>query len=253
MTTTERFEKVAAKNRTGDLIGEKFGKWTVISQAGCDTQGRAKLLCICDCGTQKTVDSYSLRSGGTKSCGLCYETAFNSHCDNADGSVTVFCINDKTFLVDADDLPLIKPYKWHVNNRGYVATGSVKPNLRLHRVLFGLDENSKAVVDHISGETCDNRRANLRVCTEYENMRNQTIGKRNSSGFKGVSFWKRKQKYIAEIVYRDKSLKRNRVFLGSYDSPILAARAYDRAALLYHGEYAKTNEMLGLLEVSKCA
>lgn len=47
-----------------DLKGKKFGRWTALVYVG-----NSQWLCQCDCGTVKNVDTYSLRSAGTKSCG----------------------------------------------------------------------------------------------------------------------------------------------------------------------------------------
>jgi len=162
------------------------------------------------------------------------------------GSVEVHCINGNKFMIDVSDIEMIKKYQWHVNNRGYAVSGSVKPYLRLHRLLLGVTD-SNTVVDHISGNKLDNRRSNLRVCKCHENIRNQRKLDRNTSGYKGVSFWKGKGKYIAEIVYHDEKHERHRKILGSFESPIDAALAYDRAAILLHGIFARTNQMLGLI------
>lgn len=51
-----------------DLTGQKFGRLTVLSYAET-RNGRARWLCRCDCGKEKTVDTASLKSGKTKSCG----------------------------------------------------------------------------------------------------------------------------------------------------------------------------------------
>lgn len=52
-----------------NLIGQKFGRWTVVARANNDKGGRARWICKCNCGNIKTVDGYSLRCGGSKSCG----------------------------------------------------------------------------------------------------------------------------------------------------------------------------------------
>lgn len=52
-----------------DISGEKFGRLLVIRFVGKTKNGNAKWLCKCDCGGEKIVSSYSLRSGRTKSCG----------------------------------------------------------------------------------------------------------------------------------------------------------------------------------------
>ena len=52
-----------------DLTGKKFGKLTVLSRSANDTRGRAKWLCLCDCGGEKIAASYSLQKGVVTSCG----------------------------------------------------------------------------------------------------------------------------------------------------------------------------------------
>lgn len=54
-----------------DMIGKKFGRWTVIEEAERQYGTRAFYLCKCECGTTKIVNGYTLRKGLTKSCG-CY-------------------------------------------------------------------------------------------------------------------------------------------------------------------------------------
>ena len=60
-----------------DLTGEKFGRLTAIERVGSDKSKRAVWLCRCECGKTTTVDSYSLKSGNTKSCG-CLNTDVRS-------------------------------------------------------------------------------------------------------------------------------------------------------------------------------
>ncbi|MEG7750695.1 HNH endonuclease, partial [Listeria monocytogenes] len=63
----------------------------------------------------------------------------------------------------------------------------------LHRQIMG--EPSGFEVDHIDGNGLDNRRANLRVASKTQNVRNQRIRQDNTSSFKGVSWSKRRQKW----------------------------------------------------------
>ncbi|WP_407891623.1 alcohol dehydrogenase [Lacticaseibacillus sp. N501-2] len=58
-----------------DLVGQKFGRLTVISYAGAATNGNARWNCQCDCGNTAVVDGYRLRKGMTTSCG-CYRREY---------------------------------------------------------------------------------------------------------------------------------------------------------------------------------
>jgi hypothetical protein len=94
-------------------------------------------------------------------------------------------------------------------------------------------------VDHIDGNTFDNRRSsNLRLCTHHQNLINKKIQKNNITGFKGVVYREKNKKYSAQIQCNNKS-----IHLGMFSNPIDAALAYNAAALKYHGEFARLNEL----------
>lgn len=111
------------------------------------------------------------------------------------------------------------------------------------------------IVDHKNGVRWDDRRANLRVATLRENAHNRVIPKRgglSESDFIGVQ--RARSKSTGDLIDRwQASLEVNgaTVSLGRYDSPELAARAYDSAVLRLRGEYATTNESLGRLQKLK--
>ena len=88
-------------------------------------------------------------------------------------------------------------------------------------------------VDHINRDSSDNRWNNLREATYTENNRNRSIGKDNTSGYKGVSFHKGTNKYRAEIKINGKNKH-----LGYYDDPYIAHTAYMNAAYTIQKEYA---------------
>lgn len=103
----------------------------------------------------------------------------------------------------------------------------------MHREILGLSkENLEG--DHVNGNTLDNRDINLRRATRSENQRNTKKSSYNSSGFKGVSFSKRKRKYHAYI-----KINRQNIHLGYFDAPEEAHAAYRAAAHVYHGEFAR--------------
>lgn len=91
-------------------------------------------------------------------------------------------------------------------------------------------------VDHIDGNRSNNDPANLRLCTHAQNLWNAGKKKHNTSGFKGVYFCKQTKKWRAEIRANRKCYK-----LGRFETPERAARAYDSAARILHGGFAKLN------------
>lgn len=105
----------------------------------------------------------------------------------------------------------------------------------LHRFLCGIKYKDKQIVDHINGNTLDNRKSNLRACTNAENLRNQKKSKRNKTGYKGVSYDKRRKKYLACIRLNGRS-----IFIGRFSSPVLAYDAYCIASVKYHGVFGRT-------------
>ena len=119
------------------------------------------------------------------------------------------------------------PYFTH----GYWKDGKRK-HLRLHRFIMDCPEGM--YVDHKSGNTLDNRRENLRICTKAENTRNCRKSKKNTSGYKGVSWHKRDKKWRSEIRGNYK-----KIHLGFFDTPEKAYEAYVDASHKYHGEYGR--------------
>jgi len=91
-------------------------------------------------------------------------------------------------------------------------------------------------VDHRNGNGLDNRRQNLRQATHAQNLANQKLSSRNVSGYKGVSRNRNLDRWTATISPAGRS-----VYLGSFDTPQDAARAYDAAAVEHYAEFARLN------------
>mgnify|MGYP002412235372 FL=1 len=153
--------------------------------------------------------------------------------------------------VDAADLPLVAGFNWHIfskKNTSYAmvalrATDGSWRKLLLHRLL--MVPEAGLVVDHIDGNGLDNRRSNLRTCSNAENSRNRRKAKGGtSSSFKGVARFR--NGWQAQIIVDGKNL-----YLGRYQDEHEAALAYDAAAVEHFGEYALTNAGLGLLAVQR--
>ena len=190
---------------------------------------------------RRHVSSLSLLGGLSKSCGRCSRKKLtNTYAQCGDGSISVMCSNGQTFKIDAADLSIVRQYQWCTDDKGYVKTKFYGKDIKLHRLLLGIIDTERALlVDHISGDTLDNRRANLRTCLPRENSKNQKLHSNNSSGFKGVSYNSKARKYQAGIRANNKNIS-----LGCYITAQEAALAYDRAAIRLHGDFARTNVML---------
>lgn len=142
----------------------------------------------------------------------------------------------KFALVDDEDFEELSKFKWHMR-QGYVQrydSYSACKVTQMHRQLMSPKETEQ--VDHINGVRHDNRKENLRCCTRAQNCHNRTKYSRSTSGFKGVTWYKRRNKWGAQIRINGK-LK----YLGLYDNAADAARAYDGAARELHGAFANIN------------
>jgi len=97
-------------------------------------------------------------------------------------------------------------------------------------------------VDHRNGRRSDNRIGNLRVCLPKDNAKNRGLYRNNTSGFKGVSWVKKYEKWGVQIQCEGRTR-----FKGYFDSVEEAAVAYDVAAQELFGEYARLDCMTGQL------
>jgi hypothetical protein len=117
----------------------------------------------------------------------------------------------------------------------------------VHRVLWALKNNEwlprDLMIDHQFGCKSDNRHIVLRKASIAQNSKNKLKYRNNTSGFKGVSWYPRYSKWMAYICI-NKRLKN----LGYFECKIAAAKAYDTAAKIHFGEFARTNASLGLFD-----
>ena len=115
---------------------------------------------------------------------------------------------------------------------GYRQVG-IKGKIYLeHRIImmlcFGhIPENAE--IDHINHVRDDNRLCNLRFVTRSENRRNQSVNSKNTTGVTGVCFYKRLQKYVAQI-----KVNREAIYLGYFDTLEEAAAARAEANLKFN-------------------
>lgn len=144
-------------------------------------------------------------------------------------------------IVDDAGYERASKFKWCAQKIGtkYYAVRGVcykgKANtILMHRFLTGA--TSGILVDHKNGNGLDNRNINLRLCTVQQNLQNRPAQQNNTSGFKGVSYDKNRNKWTASIC-----IKRKRKYIGRFNNKIDAAKAYDDAAKLHFGEFAFLN------------
>lgn len=142
-------------------------------------------------------------------------------------------------LVDDDDYERVSQFKWYAHrgwNTYYAARRLSKEEgekcVLLHRIIMNVDDDRQ--VDHRDGNGLDCRRHNLRVCFRRQNARNRDKQYNNTSGFKGV--FRNHRRWMAKIGHHG-----SQVYVGTFDTPEEAARAYDARARQLHGEFALLN------------
>lgn len=153
-------------------------------------------------------------------------------------------------ILDLDDYEFYKNKKLYASNwsnssiyyaaRSYKEEGKWKKIL-LHREITKAKKGE--MVDHINGNTLDNRKENLRLCNNQQNSFNQKTKriKNKTSEFKGVYKFKYKKTpkpWVARIKVDYKY-----ICLGYFLTELEAAKAYNEAAVKYHGKFAKLNEV----------
>lgn len=146
-------------------------------------------------------------------------------------------------IIDDTYLNFVLEGKWWTNTNScgqvYFHTRVNNKAVLLHRFIMGCPKNM--VVDHINGNTLDNRKQNLRICTKLQNQYNQKKHKGKShSKYKGVTFRKElKSKPWEAFIYKDRKSKR----LGYFITEKEAALAYNEAAIKCYGQFSKLNEI----------
>lgn len=158
---------------------------------------------------------------------------------------TVNLTQNKIALISDQDWERISRIRWHAarTRKRWEArhSGTGKTWVRMAKFILQTD----CEVDHVNGDALDNQRDNLRVVTRSQNNQNRKA-RPHSSKFKGVHWLKRARRWQV-------SLRKNgkKFHLGYFKDEVEAGKAYDRAALIHFGEFARTNEMEGLLGLGR--
>lgn len=147
-----------------------------------------------------------------------------------DGTVLVALTQGRFAIIDGADAERVLAFNWAYSSgyagRDFGGRGR-KKSVALHRWLMGTPDGMDT--DHINGNKLDNRRSNLRVCTRAQNAQNRHAQTNNRScQFKGVNLHKN-------------GSWRMHIQVSGFSTSEEAARAYDRVARMFHGEFANLN------------
>lgn len=150
----------------------------------------------------------------------------------------IISLTQNKFAIVSDiDFPWLNQNKWCVRkskNRFYaVRRGPKHGTIWMHKEILGVTAGLEG--DHISGDSLDNRRGNLRKATHQQNCCNIRHRRYSKSGYRGVyevpgSKWRAEIRVFGKLIY-----------LGRFDNPLEAANSYNKAADRYFGQFAVLN------------
>lgn len=155
--------------------------------------------------------------------------------DNGDGTHTVPLTRGKAAVIDASDVETVGAFNWIAHRSGGHWYGRRRDGQRLvllHRSILAVP--AEMVVDHVNGDTLDNRRLNLRPATRAQNARNARTPSHSRSGIKGACLFA--GRWRARI-----RLNGKQVCLGRFDTAEEAHAAYSAAAKQHFGEFARVS------------
>lgn len=156
--------------------------------------------------------------------------------------IEIPCRNGGVVLIDDQDEGVARQFQWYRNSpdnsdRFYAMAkpyvNGKQPTIWMHRLI--LDAKKGQYVDHVNHDGMDNRRCNIRLCSQSQNNANNrcVVG---ISGYRGVYPVRRGSSWLAAIQHHGITIR-----LGVFSDKVNAAIARDKAALHYFGEFATLN------------
>lgn len=146
---------------------------------------------------------------------------------------------NKIAIVDNDNYERLNRFKWYANYDGYnwyarrkINIDGKQKTIYMHREVMNVPKG--VFIDHINGDSLDNRRENLRFCTNQQNQCNRDAQKNNKLGIKGIRLHEARKKFEARIKVNGKS-----IYLGYYTNLDDADSVYRKAEEKYFGKFAR--------------
>lgn len=140
----------------------------------------------------------------------------------------------KKTTVDNEDYFKLSQFKWYYDH-GYARRDEKGKKIYMHRVITKAPKGKSC--DHKNHDKLDNRKENLRICTQSQNLGNQNLNAKNTSGYKGVS-WNKHLKYWTSSVKLNQKTK-----VKYFKDKIEAAKDYNERAKEAFGEFALLNKI----------
>lgn len=248
-------------NDYNDIINKKFDRLLVLEYLGHFIKDGTKskrhyYKCQCSCNNSAilVVDRYKLLSGHSTSCGCkAIESVKKRNKENNPSKYYVRQVNENyiddfgighikmsntknEMLCDIECMEELLKYYWN-ERKGYARSSIHRKNIYAHRIIMGMGNYEvNKEVDHINGNTLDNRKQNLRIVTSRQNGLNSSIRKDNTSGVTGVCWDKKHNKWLARVHENNKQ-----IILGYYVNFEDAVKARKQAEDKYYGEYSYDN------------
>jgi hypothetical protein len=146
--------------------------------------------------------------------------------------------NSESIILDDFNYNLLSNKKLNVHNTRndkYIyfkeKVNSVWRTIYIHRFIMNCPKGM--CVDHINGNTMDNRLCNLRICSHGQNMCNR---RKRTGTSKYIGVVNKRGKWNAQITHNKKT-----IFIGIFENEIDAAKEYNKCAINFHGEFARLN------------
>ena len=225
-------------SKAQDIRGLKFGRLTPVELVE-PINGKTRWKCICDCGNTVIVNRADMRSGKTQSCGCLQRERARAALHKQlkyriDGDTAICETNTGVeFYIDAEDVEKVAKRSWYLSQWGYLRSSITGGgSIDLHKYVIG-KENECATIDHIDRNKLNNKKTNLRICTPKENRYNKSTRSNNTSGFTGVGWNTRANKWCAYIAKDGET-----THLGYFNQYVDAVMARYKAEKEVFGDFA---------------